>query len=123
MQRFPVLIELYKKVQASDIKVVFVQINEAHSTKWPLGLTDHPEVHCDLKDRLERAQRFVEDYKFPYPVYVDQWTDDFENSYHAWPDQYSLIDCKTGKIMTHSKYSEDAMVTNDYAKLLMELLQ
>jgi len=123
MQRFPKLIELYEKVMAPDFKInlVFIQINEAHSSKWPLGLSDHPEVHKDLDDRLKRAQQFIDKYSFPYPVYVDSWSNDYEKAYHAWPDQYIIIDNNTGKIATQSEYNEDALVTNDYAKLLQNL--
>lgn len=119
MKRFPNLIKSYDKVQESDYQLIFIQINEAHSNKWPLGLSDHPDVHRDINDRYERARKFVELYQFPYPVYVDTWSDQFENTYHAWPDQYTVIDCKTGLIISHSHYNNNALVTNDYSVLLL----
>jgi len=104
------------KLKVTNINLVFVHINEAHSVKWPLGLTDHPQVHSSIEDRIERAQKFVIDYDFPYTVYIDTWTDDFEKSYQAWPDKYYIIE--NGTIQEHSQYSEDALVTNDYVKML-----
>lgn len=121
MARLPRLLELYDKIMASEYHLIFIQINEAHSSKWPLGLSHHPSVHEDIKDRLSRARQFIETYKFPYPVYVDKWTDDYERAYHAWPDQYVVIDSTTGNIMSYSEYSDQALITNDYATLLENL--
>jgi hypothetical protein len=95
---------------------VFVQINEAHSDKWPLGFTDHPPVQCDFEERLEKARFFAT--SFPYKVYVDSWKDLFEETYHAWPDKYILIEMSSRKILAKSEYSRDALVINDYAQYL-----
>lgn len=125
MARLQALIDMYPQVIKSDHDIVFIQINEAHSNKWPLGLTDHPEVHQSYTDRVNRAEKFVSDYNFPYRVLIDGWSDEFESTYHAWPDQYVLIDVNTGVILDMSRFDgpTEAMVTNDYADVLNRVIQ
>jgi hypothetical protein len=102
-------------------QLVFIQINEAHSDKWPTGFDDHPPVHGDFQERMDKAQSFAE--SFPYDVYVDTWEDAYENTYHAWPDQFCLIDTHTGSIMDKSRYDvSTAHLVNDYADMLNNVL-
>ena len=103
---------------SSKYHLVFVQINEAHSERWPLGFSDHPTVQKNMEERVTRALEFKKENKFPYPLYIDKWSDDFENTYHAWPDQYCVISCDTGEILDMSRYSTDALIVNDYADLI-----
>lgn len=105
---------------------MLIQINEAHSDKWPIGMGDHPTVQKSLADRIQRARDFIDNNildskQEQYMVYIDKWTDDYENTYHAWPDQYILIECSTGKILDRSKYDVDARIMNDYGQLLAGL--
>lgn len=111
------MLELHQHVKKSEYELFFIQINEAHSDRWPLGFTDHPPVQKDFDDRLTKACTFSEE--FPYTIFVDTWSDQFEETYHAWPDKYYLIEQSSGKILNHSTYNDNAEVNNDYAEFLM----
>jgi hypothetical protein len=101
-----------------------VQINEAHSLKWKIGRY-HPLPQHSFEDRLNRANQFVMDEKVPYPTYVDGWNDEYDNTYHAWPDRYFLVD-KDKKLIATSEYGKDGdmdgTILLDCTDLLQKLL-
>ncbi len=105
-----------------DIGLILIQIEEAHTTKWPLGFTDHPENHNTFEDRIKRANEFVS--KFPQfkNVYVDSWTNDFEHEFQAWPDRFVLIDPDL-IILEKSEYSMDAVIIRDYANIIESMVE
>ena len=49
------------------------------------------EVQKTFEDRVKRANHFVNNYKPPYPVYIDAWNNDFAELFKAWPDKYHCI--------------------------------
>lgn len=108
--------ELYPKVKDSEYDLVLIQINEAHSDRWPLGFNYHPPVQKDFADRLQKANDFAK--TCPYDIYVDTWEDSYEITYHAWPDQFCLIETATGKVLDKSRYHKNALIMNDYAEFL-----
>jgi hypothetical protein len=91
MCRLMNLVSLIDKMKQYKIGLILVQINEAHTTKWPLGMNDHPEPQQSFDDRVKRANEFNTTYPY-FNVYVDSWSNTFENTFQAWPDQYYLID-------------------------------
>lgn len=109
--------ELETAVEKSEFRIVLVQIQEAHSKKWPLGLPDHPDIHYNINDRIERAKEFIDKYGLNYRILVDPWGDPFENTFQCWPDQYYIITPEK-KIMKKSEYSLDACIIDDYADYL-----
>ncbi len=50
-------------------------------------------------------------------VYVDLFENTFENTYHAWPDKYYYVDSNF-IILDKSRYDDNAVLINDYYKLL-----
>jgi len=107
-------------MQLHKIELILVQICEAHTNKWPLGMTDHPEQHKNFEERLNRANEFNNSYPY-FEVYVDAFDNKFENIYRAWPDKYVIINkdkCITGK----SEYSMNAVIVLDYAKIIEDLI-
>jgi hypothetical protein len=38
------------------------------------------------------AQKFVEEFDWPIPTYVDNYENDFDNEYGAWPDRIFVFD-------------------------------
>jgi len=117
---------LAEKIEQSGfIKVLLIYISEAHTKLWPIGRTDHPDPHVDLADRLERARVFTENNQIPFPVLVDNWEGDFEQTYQAWPDKYFLLD-ENQKIMAQSTYHKsgdlDGRIQTDCTVLLEQLL-
>lgn len=102
------------------IELILVQICEAHTNKWPLGMIDHPIQHKNFEERIQRANEFNNSYPY-FEVYIDSFDNKFENTYHAWPDKYVIID-KNKKIIGKSEYSMNAVVIYDYAKLIEDLI-
>ncbi len=105
------------------INFILIQIDEAHSSAWPLGLKDQVEPQQDLSDRVKRANDFVEKDQVPFEVLIDTWENDFANKYKAWPDKYICID-KNKKIIAKSEYGAkaDALINKDCCVLIKELL-
>lgn len=94
------------------IRLILIQISEAHTIEWPLGFDTHPTSQKSFDDRVERAKLFSNKYPM-FEIYVDGWTNDFENTFQAWPDKYYLID-KDKKVLDYSKYNMNACIINDY---------
>lgn len=122
MARVNRLLELQDRLIKSDYRLILVQIQEAHTTLWPLGMDNHPEPQRSFEERLARAQRFTADYNIKYRVVVDPWGDTFEKRFHAWPDKYYLINPQL-QITGKSEYRADSIVSNDYGELLENLLK
>ena len=70
---------------------MLIQIEEAHSSAWPVGLVDQPEPHSSFAKRLEVANTFNTTEQVPYPILVDNWDNAYEQQFRAWPDKYYLI--------------------------------
>ena len=106
------------------INFILIQIDEAHSTAWPIGLPNTPEPQKSLDERFERANKFVKTDKPPFEVLVDTWENDFANKYKTWPDKYYCID-KNFKIIGKSEYGEakDALINKECYVLIEELIK
>lgn len=109
-------------MENNNIGLILVQIEEAHTNKWPLGFTDHPSNHHTFVNRVSRANEFVN--KFPKfkNVYVDGWTNDFEQEFQAWPDRFVLVDSNL-MILEKSEYSMGAIIINDYADIISSMIK
>ena len=113
-----------------------VQIQEAHSKYWPLGMDNHPDIQHNLDERIARANEFKSKYNISgnkgnsaIRILIDPWGDIFENTYQAWPDQYYIVsemENKTTnngiKILQKSEYSMDAKIIEDYTDYLYKIL-
>lgn len=128
MVRLGALLELAPRLEAAEgrVRVVLVQIQEAHTTRWPLGMTDHPEPQATIEERMERARAFRSRVPSCFRLLVDPWEDPFERRFRAWPDRYVMLAPadETGNRVVEalSTYSMDAVVETDYARILTELL-
>lgn len=109
-------------MEASGIFMVLIQIDEAHSSAWPIGLKDQPEPQKDMNERVQRANDFVLVESPPFPVYVDKWTNDYAETYHSWPDKYYCYD-STMTIVAMSEYGGkyDATINVDCVELIEQL--
>jgi len=121
MLRLSRLLDMADRLKESNYHLILVQIQEAHTKLWPLGMTNHPDLQLDFSQRVSRANEFKEKYSIPFRIVIDPWGDMFENIYQAWPDKYYLIGTD-GKVITRSEYALNAVVINDYADLLESLL-
>lgn len=118
--------DIYK----NNLAVILIQIDEAHSSDWPLAIdsilgVEQPEPHKTIDDRLVRAQEFVDTYNPPYPIYVDNWNNEFAELFKAWPDRYHCID-KDLKVIAKSQYYDDeereATIVEDCTDILKKLM-
>jgi len=120
------LFEIADKVREHNINIILVQVSEAHSDQWPVYIDEifgvkQPKPHQTFADRVSRANFFVEEYNPPYPVYIDNWSNTFENKFRAWPDKYHIVDSAL-KVIAKAEYHTDKMneakVVEDYVDLL-----
>lgn len=118
--------ELIKK----NINIILIQIDEAHSTAWPLSINailniEQPEPQKTFEDRINRANYFVDKYHPPYNVYIDGWDNQFAELFRAWPDKYHLID-QNMMILAKSDYGtegeKEAVIVEDCTILLQNLI-
>lgn len=109
-------------MKAHGIFLMLIQIDEAHSSAWPVGLKDQPEPQKNMEERLERANTFVSVESPPFPVYVDNWSNDYAESYHSWPDKYYCFDSEM-TIIAMSEYGKkyDAVINVDCVDLIKDL--
>lgn len=125
MARCKKLFALADKIKKENIGIILIQINEAHSEKWPIGLEYHPTIQKDFAERVERANDFVRNSGVPYPVFVDDWENSYENRYQAWPDKYYFVNVETKKVLKKSEYGSegenDGVIVEDYADLLEKI--
>ena len=108
----------------TKIFMILVQIDEAHTDKWPIGL-EHPFAQKDMSDRLERAQSFVAENMIDakaFRVVVDNWSDDFAEIFRSWPDKYYCLnkDLVIEHMSEYGKYA-DAKVDLDCLDLIKKL--
>jgi Iodothyronine deiodinase len=108
------------------IKFVMIYIDEAHSSKWPIGLDSHPQPHASIEDRVDRAQAFVANHALDsrvFQCFVDTWSNAFAERFRGWPDVYYHVD-KRYTVLTKSEYGEkaDALIDVDCVDLIRVLL-
>lgn len=123
MARKRELIAAKEQLAAKGIGVILIQIHEAHSTAWPTGLAEVVLPQSCIRERLDRANQFIQTDKPLYPVYVDTWDNTFEQTFRAWPDKYYLID-REKKVLQTSTYgaNADALIDMDCIVLIRNIL-
>jgi hypothetical protein len=136
LARKTLLFDLANDMIKNNIFFILVQIDEAHSNLWPVGLENTPNPQSSFEDRLDRAnnqmaielQQYMDENKiideeFPFKLVVDGWNNIFAETFRAWPDVYHLIDSSM-KVMAKSTYGKyaDAVVDVDYVDLIKQLI-
>jgi len=120
------LFALAEDLKKHNIQVILIQIDEAHSKDWPVGLEEMPESHKTFQDRINRANYFVDNHKPPYETYIDGWDNEFGEKFRAWPDEYYCVN-KELEIIGRSEdglYDEnEAVVLVDCVILLENLMR
>lgn len=106
-------------MKENNIQLILVQIDEAHSNKWKIGLYDHPENQKNMNDRINRANEFNKLYPF-FNVYIDDWNNNFQNIFQSWPDQFYLIN--NDFIVINKSFYKDAIIVEDYSDIIDKLL-
>jgi len=117
-------------MKSNRIKLILVQIEEAHSVKWPVGLNDHPKNHKSFEDRVSRAYKFSKDFPEFENVFIDSWypenkslekINNFEELYQVWPDKFYFINNNDLTVIEKSEYDMNACIIKDYEDLINEL--
>lgn len=128
MARIDRLFAMSEEIREANVNVILIQIDEAHSSAWPMALDDQPNPQSSFEERVERANLFVEKYKPPFAVYIDGWDNIFAETFRAWPDKYHCVDntlkviAKAEYGMEHVKGEKEAVVLEDYTVLLKRLI-
>lgn len=111
------------QMKQHNIVFILIQIDEAHSSAWPIGLDNQPEPQASFEERVERANIFAP--TCPFPVYVDTWSNDFAETYHAWPDKYYCFD-QSHTVIAKSEYGtegdENALIKVDCIEVISQLI-
>lgn len=114
------------QLEQRKIRLILIQIHEAHSDAWPIGLHNQPNANQCYQDRIDRAQQFIQNDNPPYDVYIDGWDDQFEQKFRAWPDRYYYVDLEDNlRVIRTSTYGEqaEALIDYDCADLIRDLLK
>jgi hypothetical protein len=126
MHRKDKLFALAEDLKKKNIKLFLIQIEEAHTDKWPIGREYQPTNHRDFEDRVKRAQSFNEQHQVPYPILIDDWDNTYSNTFQAWPDKYYFVD-EEKIVRQKSTYGtegdRDGKVTLDCVDLLQQLIE
>lgn len=120
------LLSLADDMKKVNVKFLLVQVDEAHSTAWPIGLENTPDPQKTFIERVERANSFVNIDKpnEPFIICVDGWNNIFADRFRIWPDKYYLIDNKYN-VLAKSEYGEkkDALINVDCVELVCSLIK
>ena len=102
-----------------------IYINEAHSNKWPIGRPNQPPPQSCLRDRVCNAKKFTEE-SIPYDLFIDQWDNQYEELFHAWPDKYYFVEKDTLLIKSKSTYGRegerDGKIDVDCTSILTKII-
>lgn len=113
-------------MKQKKIKFLLIQIDEAHSTAWPIGLINTPQPQKSFEDRCSRANDFVKTTNptESFIIKIDGWNNEFAETFRAWPDKYYLIDSQY-KIIAKSEYGakKDALINTDCCDLICKLIK
>ena len=83
------------------MNIVCIYILEAHFVEknndgkiidgWPIGSSYNYPQHKTINDRISMANKFITDFKWNIPTFVDTIENDFNKVYSAWPDRAYVI--------------------------------
>ena len=125
MARRDYLFSLAERMEWANIRFILIQIEEAHTDGWPIGRDYQPKNHSCFKDRVDMANQFIQNFNPPFPVYIDDFDNKFENRFRAWPDKFYCID-QEYKVIQKSQYGDsgdmDGVVLEDCTVTIERLL-
>lgn len=122
--RRKILYNIAPELEKLNIKIILIQIDEAHSSGWPNGLDTQPEPQQSFEERVERANQYVNEENPPFSVYIDPWNNCFAERFKAWPDKFFMFDSEMN-VVARSEYGEshEALVNDDYSDILLRLIK
>ncbi len=86
---------MYDKYK-DKVNIFCVYILEAHFVEndmegWPIGTLYRYPQHKTIRERIDMATKFIEDYDFKVPMYVDTMQDSFNTKFNIWPDKCIVV--------------------------------
>jgi hypothetical protein len=116
------LFSLAQQMKTHKIGFILIQIDEAHSTAWPIGLEKTPLPQSSYEDRMQRAQSFSNQIPSDsFQLYIDGWDNQFAEKFRAWPDKYYCINNQY-QVIAKSEYG-DALIKKECTDLILELIK
>lgn len=128
--------DFYQKY-SNKFNIICLYIREAHIVErdsdgiiidgWPVGHTDfeYPQ-HANLEKRIQMAKLFINQFDWPIPTYVDNFSNDFDNEYGAWPDKIFMFDLSTDTNQMHlthkSKLEHDGIRFGPFTDQIIKLI-
>jgi hypothetical protein len=111
-------------MKEKKINLILIQIDEAHSSAWPIGLKDQVEPQKDFNDRVKRANEFNQNEKVPFDILIDSWDNEYSTKYKSWPDKFYCLD-KNKIIIAKSEYRKrgDALIDIDICDIIEKLIK
>lgn len=87
---------------------------------WPIGYQYNYSQHKSMEDRRSMVKVLIDEYHPTIPTLMDNATNDFQNTYHPWPDKaYVFVD---GKIKYIARGNEDGTRNMVWTDEIAELL-
>lgn len=92
----------------NKVAVVFVYVDDAHTSEWPAGVVNQPEPQADQADRERRAQSFAAEHIVSpaMSMVVDGWNNAMDKLCALWPDTAYEVDIKTCLISWRTTYTD-----------------
>lgn len=96
---FRALASIYNQIYDEykhKINIFAVYILEAHFVEndldgWPIGTLYRYPQHKTIEERISMSNKFIEEFDFKPPVYVDTMSDSFNNTFNIWPDKCIIV--------------------------------
>ena len=88
---------------------MFIYINEAHATDvWPIGESAGTlnESHKNIGDRQVCANKFINEFDFKIPTYLDNEVNQIQNEFASWPFRWFLLTYEFEDVFKFQKIGE-----------------
>jgi len=91
------------------VAIVFVYVDDAHTSEWPAGVKNQPEPHANQADRERHAQSFAAEHIVSpvMSIMVDGWDNAMDNACGLWPDTAYQVVIATHTIVWKTTYIND----------------
>ncbi len=127
MNEYQSFYDSYKNI--ANIWIVYIL--EAHFVEkdengkmiggWPIGYQYNYEQPKTMEERLKMVDLLMDEYSPTIPVLVDKMTNDFQNTYRAWPDRAFVF--QSGKISYISQINDDGTRNGAWTREISKLLK
>jgi hypothetical protein len=118
---------------SEKINIICLYVREAHVVYrdenkkivggWPIGYTQYEyEQHKNLDERIAMAKIFTDEFLWHIPTYVDNFENNFDNTYGAWPDRVFLFD-SDGTLQFKAVLEDGGFRPNPFTEQIKQFIQ